>query len=141
MKRNSSRQNPFTFTLQADELEEAFTELVLQYKHNDGASTATTSADESCTNSNSRLLLPASRLAAWAPVQKMLRSGAAIDEDVAAATAKAVKASFHDHHQHQGGGVQDNDDAPAVEGGMVDFVGFLEFIHSLDIEVRPSITC
>lgn len=122
---------------QADELEEAFTELVLQYKHdnlsaNTTSTTTTTtpgSTDESC--GNSRVLLPASRLAAWAPVQKMVRSGAAIDEDVAAAMAKAVKASFH-NHQHQ----QDNGGAGAVEGGMVDFVGFLEFIHSLDMEVR-----
>ena len=70
----------------------------------------------------------------------MLRSGAAIDEDVAAATDKAVKASFHSHHQHQGEGVQENNDADSVDGGMVDFVGFLEFIHGLDIEVRPSVT-
>lgn len=134
--------------LQADELEEAFTELVLQYKHDSATGTTTTttttatatpaSTDES--SGNSRLLLPARCLAAWAPVQKMVRSGAAIDEDVAAATAKAVKASSHSHHQHhhQGGGVQDHHDAGGPEGGMVDFVGFLEFIHSLDIEVRPS---
>eukprot|EP00752_Nemacystus_decipiens_P012110 g10735.t1 len=129
--------------LEADELEEAFTELVVQYKHKDGTTTTTTtipaSADENCTNSNSRLLLPASHLGAWAPVQTMLRSGAAMDEDVAVATTKAVKASFHNHHQqhhhHQRDGVPANDDAHAGEGGMVDFVGFLEFIHSLDMEV------
>lgn len=70
-------------------------------------------------------------------MQKMLRSGAAIDEDIVAATAKATKASLHNHqhqHQHQRGGVKDNGDADAAD--MVDFVGFLEFIHSLDIEVR-----
>lgn len=68
----------------------------------------------------------------------MVGSGAAMEEDVAAAMDKATKASFHDHHhehQHQGGGLQDNDDSGALEGHMVDFVGFLEFIHSLDIEV------
>lgn len=128
--------------LQADELEEAFTELVLQYKHGDGAKTTTTATpapgtDES--SCNSRLLLPASRLSAWAPVQKMLRSGAAIDEDVAAAAAKAITASFHKHQHQQGGSVQDENDAGAVEGGMVDFVGFLEFIHNLDIEVCPIV--
>eukprot|EP00903_Cladosiphon_okamuranus_P008378 g8056.t1 len=121
--------------LEADELEEAFTELVLQYKDDVSANTTSSttsttpgSTDETC--GNPRLLLPASRLAAWAPVQKMVRSSAAIEEDVAAAMIKAVKASFH-NHQHP----QDNDGADAAEGGMVDFVGFLEFIHNLDIEV------
>lgn len=60
-----------------------------------------------------------------------------MEEDVNAATAKAQKASFHrrgQHHQTAGGGGQDGEDAAA----MVDFVGFLEFIHTLDIEVRGA---
>ncbi|CAB1120233.1 unnamed protein product [Ectocarpus sp. CCAP 1310/34] len=115
--------------LEADELEEAFTELVLEYKHD---ATAAASTEDDC-GSGSRLLLPASRLADWAPVRKMLRSGTAMEEDVAAATAKAQKASFHRRGQHvqaAGGGGQDGKDA-----AMIDFVGFLEFIHTLDIAV------
>ncbi|CAN0103679.1 unnamed protein product, partial [Hapterophycus canaliculatus] len=127
--------------LEADELEEAFTELVLEYKHEiTPAEAATTSSgDEGSSSSSRQLLLPTDRLAAWGPVQKMLRSGAAMEEDVAAATAKAHRASFHRrHHNHTGndsgsggGGGGDDDAAPP----LVDFVGFLEFIHSLDVEV------
>ncbi|CAN0239211.1 unnamed protein product, partial [Pylaiella littoralis] len=150
--------------LEADELEEAFTELVLQYKHDDQGATATSSCPPSATaaavaasSSSSSggssgstaggsgsgscggssgcglLLLPVDRLKSWAPVRKMLRSGAAIDEDVAAAAAKAQKASFHHHYHHRKGeeGRDTGDDSQAA----VDFVGFLEFIHSLDIQV------
>lgn len=71
----------------------------------------------------------------WAPVKKMLRSGAATERDVTAAIGKAKKASFH--HQHRPEGVEGSQDSGADAGSMVDFVGFLEFIHSLDIEVCP----
>lgn len=59
----------------------------------------------------------------------MLESGAAVDEDVAAAFAKAKKASSYGREAGDGDGKGASDDG-------VDFVGFLEFIHCLDIEVR-----
>ncbi|CAM9536619.1 unnamed protein product [Scytosiphon promiscuus] len=121
--------------LEADELEEAFTELILEYKHDHAPAAATTaSSDDGGECGSTQLLLPADRLTTWAPVQKMLRSGVAMEEDVAAASAKAQKASFHHrHHKDKSCDGSGGDDAASSQ--MVDFVGFLEFIHGLDLEV------
>jgi len=119
--------------VQADELEEAFTELVVEYKHEEDNSAATTAIAIDESSGSSVLLLPADRLMSWAPVQKMLRSGAATNRDVTAAIGKAKEASFH--HQHNREGVEGSQGGGAGSGSMVDFVGFLEFIHTLDVEV------
>lgn len=119
----------FVVTRQADELEDAFAELILEYKHEKASSNTSGTAIEIPTNTNAnRLLLPVNRLAAWTPVRKMVETHAATDEDVDVALAKAQKASS------RGGGGEDEQQR---DGGGVDFVGFLEFIHSLDVEVNP----
>lgn len=115
-------------TQKADELEDAFTELLLEYKHGKASDKTSGTAIETSTNTNvSRLLLPLNRLAEWTPVRKMIETGAATEEDVTAALAKAQKASSHGG---RGEGEKQGD------GIGVDFVGFLEFIHSLDVEVN-----
>lgn len=123
------------YCAQADELEEAFTELVVEYKRDDSAATTAIATDES--SGSGMLLLPAGRLMSWAPVKKMLRSGAATERDVTAAIGKAKEASFHHQHKKEGERAEGSQDGGAGAGSMVDFVGFLEFIHSLDIEVCP----
>lgn len=108
-------------TVQADELEEAFAELILEYKHDVSTQPAEDGTDDS------RLLLPAERLTTWAPVQKMLRSGAAVEDDIAAALVRAQEASFHKAGEDGNG------------KAYMDFVGFLKFIHSLDLEVNSEL--
>lgn len=100
---------------QADELEEEFLQLVLDHRH-EVATTTTEGANSIHPDDHGVLCLPPERLSAWPPVRAMVESGAAVEDDVTTALQKAKEAS-------------------AGGGGEVDFVGFLEFVHNLDLEV------
>lgn len=97
---------------------------MLDHRHAEATAVANaTQPPLQSTGNNDMLHLPAERLAAWLPVRAMVESSAAGEDDVSSALQKAKEATS--------GGVR------AGEGqgeGVVDFLGFLEFVHNLDLE-------